>query len=120
MQKMDIYLGCILVYCMLGAQQHTIHSIHVAAMIGENDIIEEHIKRGVSINLPDYKGMTPLHHAADFNQYACVEFLIKHGAKVQVKNHDGLTPYQVAKATWASGALLTLLEKAERSQEATD
>lgn len=61
------------------------HVLHIAARLGNIDILKHYILAGVDINrrgLRQDKGFTPLQRAVAKNQYQAVKLLIEAGAKV--------------------------------------
>lgn len=70
--------------------------IHVSAREGEVDDILKNIDDGVSVNLRDSEGRTPLHWAVDRGHLKIVEILINRSADVNAKDNEGQTPLHYA------------------------
>ncbi|XP_010934831.1 acyl-CoA-binding domain-containing protein 1 isoform X1 [Elaeis guineensis] len=71
-------------------------AIHVSAREGEADDILKHIENGVSVNLRDSEGRTPLHWAVDRGHVSVVEILLSKNADVNAKDNEGQTPLHYA------------------------
>ncbi|XP_073511819.1 uncharacterized protein [Phyllobates terribilis] len=67
------------------------HPIHWAAVNGYISVVDLLVKAGVSIDVEDQKGCTPLITAAQYGHTALCCYLIGKGAKVQVCDLEGDT-----------------------------
>ena len=70
--------------------------LHVAALKGYSDIVEELIKKDAIINAKSQAGETPLHFAVSSGSLDIVKLLIAEGAHVNPKNIKGRTPLHLA------------------------
>jgi len=61
-------------------------------------------------NLPDFNGMTPLHHSAYKGQSDFVKILCEHGASTSVKTYSGETPLGLASHRCEPQVVSVLLE----------
>jgi ankyrin repeat protein len=71
-------------------------SLLTAAYNGCQEIAELIIESGVSIDVSDGAGETPLHKASDRGHLELVKLLIAHDAQVDAKAKDGSTPLYLA------------------------
>lgn len=71
-------------------------AIHAFAREGDIDQLLKCIESGVSVNLKDSEGRTPLHWAVDRGHLGVVELLLSKHADVDVKDNDGQTPLHYA------------------------
>jgi len=67
-----------------------------ASIGGAEEIIEDLIKKGMSVNSKDIYGWTPLHYACYFGRDTVVEILIKNGANLDEKTPLNETPFYLA------------------------
>jgi ankyrin repeat protein len=67
-------------------------ALHIAAFLGELDIVEYLIGRGANIAAQNPTGVTPLHTAANGGHLEVVKFLVAHGADVKVRDRGNVTP----------------------------
>ncbi len=101
--------------------------IHGAALIGNVDIIKEHIKAGTDINtIEPSGGSTPLISAAVFGNTEVALELIKAGADINFQNNDGSTALhsaaffcrtEIVEALIANGADKTIRNKTGATAE---
>ena len=70
--------------------------IHLAALQGHVDAINEHIAAGSDLNQRDDYGSTALHVAATFGKTDVARALIDAGADLEARNNDGSTALHVA------------------------
>lgn len=65
--------------------------IFSAALFGNVQVIEQHIKAGTDLDAKDDYGSTPLIITATFGKTEAAAALIKGGADVNIRNRDGAT-----------------------------
>ncbi|KAI3949207.1 hypothetical protein MKW92_041661 [Papaver armeniacum] len=71
-------------------------AIHSSAREGELDNLVKHIESGVSVNLKDSEGRSPLHWAVDRGHLDMVELLLSKNADVNAQDNEGQTPLHYA------------------------
>ncbi|UCF79557.1 MAG: serine hydrolase [Candidatus Eiseniibacteriota bacterium] len=71
-------------------------SIHMAALEGNIDAIEQHIEAGSDLNEKDMFGSTPLIIAATFGKTEVAKALVEAGADMTIGNNENSTPLHVA------------------------
>ncbi|XP_022737352.1 acyl-CoA-binding domain-containing protein 1-like [Durio zibethinus] len=71
-------------------------AIHAFAREGELDNLLKCIESGVSVNLLDSEGRTPLHWAVDRGHLKITEALVSRNADVNAKDNEGQTPLHYA------------------------
>ncbi|GAV89097.1 ACBP domain-containing protein/Ank_2 domain-containing protein [Cephalotus follicularis] len=71
-------------------------AIHAFAREGEVDNLLKCIDSGISVNLRDSEGQTPLHWAVDRGHFNIIEALISRNADVDAKDNEGQTPLHYA------------------------
>ncbi|KAL9250221.1 Acyl-CoA-binding domain-containing protein [Drosera capensis] len=71
-------------------------AIHAFAREGDIDNLVKCIDAGVSVNIKDSAGRTPLHWAVDRGNFSAVELLISKHADVNMKDDEGQTPLHYA------------------------
>ncbi|XVE58338.1 hypothetical protein DITRI_Ditri04bG0162100 [Diplodiscus trichospermus] len=71
-------------------------AIHAFAREGELDNLLKCIESGVSVNLLDSEGRTPLHWAVDRGHLKIAEALVSRNAEVNAKDNEGQTPLHYA------------------------
>lgn len=59
-----------------------------------NDVISLFVKFDVDVNMVDFEGCTPLHHAVKEPHALNAEMLLTSGALIDVRDHQGMTPLQ--------------------------
>lgn len=64
--------------------------MHVAAFVGNSNVVSDLIIRKASPNVVSIRGETPLHLAAKACQPDVISTLLQHGADVNVKSKVGL------------------------------
>ena len=70
--------------------------IHAAALMGNLEAIQQHIKAGSDLNEKDEYGSSPLTIAATFGKTEVAKALIEAGADMNCKSNDGSTPLHTA------------------------
>ncbi|KAJ1337207.1 serine/threonine-protein phosphatase 6 regulatory ankyrin repeat subunit A [Microdochium nivale] len=88
-------------------------ALHVAAALGQCQIVKILLSLGANPNAPDRFELTPLHYAADFGCKQCVQHLITAGAQVdkEVVKQNIKTPLRYAVAMANIDAAAVLLER---------
>ncbi|MET3452145.1 ankyrin repeat domain-containing protein [Curtobacterium sp. 1544] len=82
--------------------------LHAAAWFDRPEMLEELLRRGASIELPDVEGRTPLTLAIDRDARRAVEVLTGAGADLEARDADGNTP--IVRAAWGGhGAVVRSL-----------
>ncbi|KAK4273872.1 hypothetical protein QN277_017183 [Acacia crassicarpa] len=71
-------------------------AIHGYAREGDSTNLLKCIENGVSVNLKDSEGQTPLHWAVDRGHLEVTELLVSRNADVNAKDDDGQTPLHYA------------------------
>ncbi|KAK8946188.1 Acyl-CoA-binding domain-containing protein 2 [Platanthera guangdongensis] len=71
-------------------------AIHIWAREGEVDGLLKSIETGVSVNLRDSEGRTPLHWAVDRGHLKVTEILLSRNADVNAKDNEGQTSLHYA------------------------
>ena len=71
-------------------------SLHAAALQGNIDVIQQHIKAGSDLDKYDVYGSTPLIIAITFGRTEVAKALIEAGADMTIPNNDGSTPLYIA------------------------
>ncbi len=70
--------------------------LHLAALQGRVDAIQQHIKAGSDLNEKDEYGSTPLIAAITFGQNEASRVLIEAGVDLTITNNDGQTPLHLS------------------------
>lgn len=81
--------------CGQGVQDAGV-SLHMAALQGDLQTIEQQIKDGADLNQKDAFGSSPLVLTTVFNKTDCAIALIEAGADLGIRNNDGGTPLHTA------------------------
>lgn len=85
---------CLFVAITLGYSQQTIHD---AAKQGNLAVVEQCLKKGISVDALDKDGQTPLMWSAVMNHLDVVKLLVDSGANVNIgRNKDGETALMFA------------------------
>lgn len=63
--------------------------LHYAARDGDLTAVRQFVEAGEDVNLPDRRGWTPLHFAAQALSPEVVEYLLAHGAVVDAQDLHG-------------------------------
>ena len=71
-------------------------NLHLAALQGRVDVIQQHIKAGSDLNEKDEYGSTPLIAAITFGQNEASRVLIEAGVDLTITNNDGSTPLHLS------------------------
>ncbi|MFC2104862.1 ankyrin repeat domain-containing protein [Bacteroidota bacterium] len=86
--------------------------IHTAALMGNLETIQQHIKAGTNLNVREqYGAATPLITAATFGKTEVAKSLIEAGADLNSKNKEGSTALHVAAFFCRTEIVKALLEK---------
>jgi len=86
-------------------------SLHVAALQGSLDVVQQHIKAGSDLNIKDAYGSTPLIIPATFGKNEVAKALIDAGADMRITNNEGSTPLQIAVFLCRTEIVEALLDK---------
>jgi len=86
-------------------------NLHLAALQGNVNAIQQHIAVGSDINVKDAYGSCPLAVAATFGKTEAAKTLIDAGADLEVTNNDGSTPLHIAAFLCRTEIVNVLLEK---------
>ena len=70
--------------------------LHRAAAMGQRDVCELLLKRGMNVDAKDHKGDTPLEYASGTVKRNVAELLITKGANVNARGKHGMTPLHEA------------------------
>jgi len=70
--------------------------LHIAAVEGRTDAVEQLLADGAAIDAGDRWGWTPLTAAIEVGEMEMVKLLISHGADVNATNHEGWTALNLA------------------------
>ncbi|XP_041861833.1 oxysterol-binding protein-related protein 1 isoform X2 [Melanotaenia boesemani] len=87
--------------------------LHLACYFGHKDVVEELLKAGANVNLPNNIGDTPLHKAAFTGRKEVVMLLLHYDACATVINGTAQIPKDVTQNT----EIRSMLEAAERTEE---
>ena len=71
-------------------------NLHLAALQGRVDAIQQHIKAGSDLNAKDEYGSSPLIAAITFGQTEAAKVLIEAGVDMKIANNEGSTPLHIA------------------------
>ena len=86
-------------------------SLHVAALQGNLDVIQQHINAGSDLNEKDAYGSAPLIIAATFGKTDVAKVLIDAGADLTITNNEGATPLHIAAFFCRTEIVQVLLDK---------
>ncbi|XP_073332737.1 oxysterol-binding protein-related protein 1 isoform X1 [Pagrus major] len=87
--------------------------LHLACYFGHKDVVEELLKAGADVNLPNNIGDTPLHKAAFTGRKEVVMLLLHYDACATVINGTAQIPKDVTQ----NPEIRSMLEAAERTEE---
>ncbi|XP_069006739.1 oxysterol-binding protein-related protein 1 isoform X1 [Embiotoca jacksoni] len=87
--------------------------LHLACYFGHKDVVEELLKAGADVNLPNNIGDTPLHKAAFTGRKEVVILLLHYDACATVINGTAQIPKDVTQ----NAEIRSMLEAAERTEE---
>jgi ankyrin repeat protein len=85
--------------------------LHIAAAVGDINLIQWLIHRGAIVTSRDQSDNTPLHLAIRANNPAAVKTLLDHSADVNAANRHGATPLHWAAADNQLNTVALLLDK---------
>ncbi|XP_076009128.1 oxysterol-binding protein-related protein 1 isoform X2 [Genypterus blacodes] len=88
-------------------------SLHLACYFGHKDVVEELLKAGADVNLPNNIGDTPLHKAAFTGRKEVVMLLLHYDACATVINGTAQIPKDVTQ----NAEIRSMLEAAQRTEE---
>ncbi len=93
-----ILIASLLISAGCGKQENPTPRInlHLAALQGRVDAIQQHIKAGSDLNEKDEYGSSPLIAAITFGQAEAAKVLIEAGADMKIANNEGSTPLHIA------------------------
>ncbi|XP_071796931.1 uncharacterized protein [Asterias amurensis] len=66
--------------------------LHIAASVGQEDIVTVLVSKGAEVNSANSTGQTPLHYAASRDRQKVAEILLEHGADTNIAERVGATP----------------------------
>lgn len=92
-----------------GGDQEGLTGLHYAARNGSENLVEEFLRYGGSVNAEDGQGQTPLHHAVRGGHRAVADTLLTNGANINAGDERGKTPLHYAVAQARSRAIVNLL-----------
>ncbi len=84
--------------------------LHLAVLAGQEDIVEEFLRRGADPNTADAEGHTALHLAASKGEPGLVRLLLQYGAQAWRNNRLGLKPWQLAQIRGKDEVAAVLLQ----------
>jgi len=71
-------------------------ALHVAAMKGNEELVQMLCDLGADVDLADNDGNTPLHYASAWGHITIVQLLIERGRQYNLRNNEGFTPADYA------------------------
>ena len=83
--------------------------LHIAALLGQVDVLERLLKAGDDVNITDDSGRTALHYAAQTGNSEIAQVLIRNGADVNLEDTSGLKPLALAIKGGKNDVVRTLL-----------
>jgi CubicO group peptidase (beta-lactamase class C family) len=86
-------------------------SLHLAALQGDVEAIQQHIKASSDLNEKDEYGSTPLIIAATFGKSEVARTLIEAGADMEIRDNNGSTPLHIAAFFCRKDIVRALLDK---------
>ncbi|KFZ00411.1 hypothetical protein V500_01061 [Pseudogymnoascus sp. VKM F-4518 (FW-2643)] len=93
------------------SQTRPMTGLHLAAYFGLKDAVNSYLETGLSAQLKDSSGRTPLSWAAEKGHEAAAELLLDKGAKVDAKDKFGHTPLSWAAQNGHEAVAELLLDK---------
>ena len=91
--------------------------LSIAAFRGKNEIVDVLLSSGVSVDVTDADGITPLMSAIAGNQQKVAFALVEHGASTTARSKSGLTPRDMARAAgWLSLGNTALISSIELNE----
>ena len=76
--------------------------LHIAALLGQTEIMKILIQKGADVNASNNDGATPLHAAALFGQAEAAEILLQNGADINSRYSDGTVPLDLTHLDWGT------------------
>ncbi|MCA9742567.1 MAG: ankyrin repeat domain-containing protein [Deferribacteres bacterium] len=114
MKKLTPVIALVLVMFGCGQQGSSAPDVdlHMAALTGNLEAIQQHIQAGSDLNLREpTRGSTPLITAIVFDKPEVAKALIDAGADINLQNNEGSTPLITAAFFCRKEIVRTLLEK---------
>jgi len=71
-------------------------ALHLAASLGDVDLVEILIRKGANVNAVNGEGLTPLHLSIKLGWPSIASTLIKEGADITTSDSSGRSPLQLA------------------------
>jgi ankyrin repeat protein len=84
--------------------------LHLAAMIGYQEIAALLIEEGANVNARNGRELTPLHAAAWGDHSEIVALLITKGADINARGENGITPLHVSALSGSNEAMALLIQ----------
>lgn len=84
-------------------EKRGVEDIFVASALGHYSVVDRLIKSGVSPNVRDVAGYTPLHWASSNSSTKVILLLLSKGASPNAVNSFGYSPLHVAVGAWGNG-----------------
>lgn len=94
-------------------------AIHFAVRADQVAMVKCLLEMGVSPNLQDGKGDSPLHIACSGHFPDCALTLLSAGARFTAKNNAGLTPLQLATSEFAADLIDAIRSRAQQQQSSS-
>ncbi|XP_077441178.1 oxysterol-binding protein-related protein 1 isoform X1 [Vanacampus margaritifer] len=91
--------------------------LHLASYFGHTDVVDELLKAGADVNLPNNVGDTPLHKAAFTGRKEVVMLLLRYNASATVINGTAQIPKDVTQNAEIRHMLAAVERTEERQQE---
>ncbi|MGX6960516.1 MAG: ankyrin repeat domain-containing protein [Rickettsia endosymbiont of Pentastiridius leporinus] len=95
---------------LVDSKQFNLNPLLIAALQGQQRVVEILLNHGVDVNMSDKTGKTPLFFATKNGHNEVVKTLLEHGANVDMLNKAGVTPLFFAAQNGHNEVVKTLLE----------
>ena len=89
--------------------------LHRAALMGDRDVVEQHISEGADMNAFDSDGKTAMHYAAERGRLAVVKLLLNMQARYDIKTQNKETAADMARSN-GHDEIAGLLDRHARKQ----